>query len=268
MRSAYGPRERAVYSALYSGQTVRYCEARRREYSRLVGGHATVLRSLRALDGVHDPSDPDTSLPNSEHAYQAARRARALRPYDTSLQVAALVHDIGKVLFSHGHAAWEVVGDTFVLGEPLPRSAPCYELAPRRVRHPPPAAANRDGCGLDAVVVSWGHDEYMFRVLMQNAHLHTLPQRYCDAIRYHSLYPWHSAGAYRRLMGPGDAETLELVTALNQCDLYSKSDGVVSQGDRAYFDALLASVFPEPLAWRPAQPAAVHAAAAVAVAAL
>jgi len=45
-------------------------------------------------------------------------------------------------------------------------------------------------------------------------------------IRYHSFYPWHSAGAYHDLMDEHDVKMLEAVRAFNPYDLYSKSDNV------------------------------------------
>jgi hypothetical protein len=58
-------------------------------------------------------------------------------------------------------------------------------------------------CG-DVVVVWWcggggtGHDEYLYQVCVRNGS--TLPPQALAIIRYHSLYPWHHAGAYRHLM--------------------------------------------------------------------
>jgi inositol oxygenase len=50
------------------------------------------------------------------------------------------------------------------------------------------------GCGLDNVLMSWGHDEYMYRVLKHNKT--TLPDQALYMIKYHSFYPWHQSGDY------------------------------------------------------------------------
>lgn len=38
--------------------------------------------------------------------------------------------------------------------------------------------------------MSWGHDEYLYRVLRN--HGTTLPDEALYMIRYHSFYPWHT----------------------------------------------------------------------------
>ena len=44
-------------------------------------------------------------------------------------------------------------------------------------------------CGLDKITMSWGHDEYLYRVLIN--HGATIPQEGLYMIRFHSFYPWH-----------------------------------------------------------------------------
>lgn len=61
-------------------------------------------------------------------------------------------------------------------------------------------------CGLDAVNMSWGHDEYLYRVLVN--HGTTLPKEALAMIRYHSFYPWHSGGDYFHLCNEKDFEML------------------------------------------------------------
>ena len=69
---------------------------------------------LRKLDSFVDASDPDVDVPNSIHAYQSAERARKEFPEDKAMQVAALIHDFGKVLVEFGFPQWTIVGDTYV----------------------------------------------------------------------------------------------------------------------------------------------------------
>ena len=75
-------------------------------------------------------------------------------------------------------------------------------------------------CGLDKLMFAWGHDEYMWRMLVANET--TLPREGLDMIRYHSAYPWHDKGAYKHLMKEGDEERLEWVRLFNKFDLYTK----------------------------------------------
>ncbi len=56
----------------------------------------------------------------------------------------------------------------------------------------------------------------------------TLPPEALAMIRYHSFYPWHSAGAYHELMDDHDHAMLAAVKAFNPYDLYSKSDDIPS----------------------------------------
>jgi inositol oxygenase len=79
------------------------------------------------------------------------------------------------------------------------------------------------GCGLDKVMLSWGHDEYLYQLVKEQS---TLPEEALATIRYHSFYPWHTGGAYTELMDEHDKKLLEAVRAFNPYDLYSKSDEV------------------------------------------
>jgi inositol oxygenase len=46
--------------------------------------------------------------------------------------------------------------------------------------------AYSEGCGLDNVLMSWGHDDYMYLVAKENKT--TLPSAGLFIIRYHSFY--------------------------------------------------------------------------------
>jgi len=101
------------------------------------------------------------------------------------------------------------------------------------------------GCGFRNVIMSWGHDEYMYQVIfcfyyffvprpggrgkqeegcveieesdnrllskvcMQNKS--TLPEKALYIIRFHSFYPFHQGGAYKDLMDDTDREMLHWV---------------------------------------------------------
>jgi inositol oxygenase len=83
-----------------------------------------------------------------------------------------------------------------------------------------------ENCGLDKVTMSWGHDEYMYRMLQHNKS--TLPEEAFYIIRqeispiqpplqkiihcrYHSFYPWHNAGDYHQLCNEKDLKMLKWV---------------------------------------------------------
>lgn len=58
-------------------------------------------------------------------------------------------------------------------------------------------------CGLDNLLMSWGHDEYLYQVL-KNHPTCTLPEEAMYMIRFHSFYPWHNGGDYWYLANDTD----------------------------------------------------------------
>ena len=106
-------------------------------------------------------------------------------------------------------------------------------------------------CGLGQLLLSFGHDEYLYRVLLENRGRHRLPLEYADIIRYHSFYPWHTHHEYAHLMEKRDAATLRAVRDFNQFDLYSKEEEGFEVTDEmvAYYRDLLDRYFPVALRW-------------------
>jgi inositol oxygenase len=102
-----------------------------------------------------------------------------------------------------------------------------------------------EGCGLDNVDLSWGHDEYLYQVTREY-----LPQEALYMIRYHSCYPIHREGAYGYLMNDQDRKMFEWVRKFNPYDLYSKGDERVDvAGLRPYYEDLISEYFPSKLRW-------------------
>ena len=56
-----------------------------------------LMDAIMLLDDLVDASDPDTDLPNSVHAFQTAELIREKHPDKDWLQLAGLIHDVGKV---------------------------------------------------------------------------------------------------------------------------------------------------------------------------
>jgi inositol oxygenase len=91
-------------------------------------------------------------------------------------------------------------------------------------------------------MLSWGHDEYLYHLCKEQS---TLPDEALAMIRYHSFYPWHSAGGYKWMMNDKDHEMLKAVKAFNPYDLYSKSDGVPDAVElKPYYMELINTYFP------------------------
>ena len=51
------------------------------------------------------------------------------------------------------------------------------------------------GCGLSNVTMTYGHDEYMYNVLVGNGC--PIPEEGLYMIRFHSFYPWHKEQEYK-----------------------------------------------------------------------
>lgn len=219
-------RVKDFYREQHEKQTVAY-NLKARNAMRKPHAEMTVWQAIEKLNSLIDDSDPDTSLSQIEHLLQTAEAIRR-DGKPRWMQLTGLIHDLGKLLFFFdAQGQWDVVGDTFPVG--------C--AFDKRIIYPETFEGNPDfhhpiystehgiyqpGCGLDNIMLSWGHDEYLYHICKQQS---TLPAEGLAMIRYHSFYPWHSAGAYRWMMdGEHDHKMLEAVKAFNPYDLYSKSD--------------------------------------------
>ena len=145
-------------------------------------------------------------------------------------------------------------GDTFPVGcafDPACIHAASFAANPdaRDARFSTPCGVYSPHCGLAAVDMSWGHDEYMAQVMLRNGC--TLPPAALHIVRYHSFYAWHREGAYGHLTDAADAAALPWVRAFNACDLYSKSIAPVDVAAlRPYYEGLARKYFPhEKLRW-------------------
>lgn len=209
---------------------------------------ATVWDALQLLRRVEDRSDPDIALPNDAHALQtAAMMARDGLP--DAMVAMGLIHDLGKIMLTWGCDAdgtspakqWATVGDTFVAGHPLPDALPF--AAEFNGEHASADAGYAPGCGLDNVVFSFGHDEYLYRALLRNAARHTLPPECLRIVRLHSLYAWHTHGCYTELEDAADRELKPKVQAFQRYDLYSKDNTLTESWADPKWRALVERVF-------------------------
>ena len=157
------------------------------------------------------------------------------------MQLVGLIHDAGKMLCFWGEPHWAAVGDTFPVG--------C--AFSDKIVYPEYFAANPDstepmlsaemgiyelGCGLDSVLMAWGHDERIYQVLREPK----LPAAAPAMLRHHSFDPWRREGAYAQFMGVSDPETLFWVREFNQYDLCSKSDAAPDVAPlRPYYQGLI-----------------------------
>ncbi|KAI1463897.1 DUF706-domain-containing protein [Daldinia caldariorum] len=236
------------YREQHAKQTVAYNLKARNDFKTRRREEMTVWQAIEKLNTLIDESDPDTSLSQIQHLLQSAEAIRR-DGKPRWMQVTGLIHDLGKLLFFYGsEGQWDVVGDTFPVG--------C--AFDNRIIYPDTFAANPDsrdpiystkfgiyspGCGLDNVMLSWGHDEYLYHVVKGQS---TLPPEALAMIRYHSFYPWHKENAYRELMDEHDEDMLRAVRAFNPYDLYSKSDKVPDVEElKPYYLELIDEFFPQ-----------------------
>ncbi|KAL2074085.1 hypothetical protein VTL71DRAFT_7863 [Oculimacula yallundae] len=237
-----------LYKTQHINQTVAYNVAVREKFRTTTRAEMTVWEAMEKLNTFIDESDPDTSLSQIEHLLQSAEAMRR-DGKPRWMQVTGLVHDLGKLLFFYGaEGQWDVVGDTFPVG--------C--AFSDKIVYPETMALNPDynderynttfgiyekGCGMDNVMLSWGHDEYLYHVFKDQSEL---PEEALAMIRYHSFYPWHTGGAYTYFMDEKDERMLEAVRAFNPYDLYSKSDEVPSVEElKPYYLELIDEFFPK-----------------------
>lgn len=229
------PAVRENYALARTYQTVAFVERMEANFADL-GTRRGIWETLEALDDLVDVSDPDLSHPNLYHALQTAEAMRRDGLPDW-MQLTGLLHDLGKVMYLRGDDAdgtgkvkqWAMVGDTFVVGCALPDALIMPELNALHGDRDDPRYAGEcgvyaPGCGLDAVRCSWGHDEYLYRILASPKNPHTLPEAALYVVRFHSLYAYHRDGAYQALTDAKDARLLPTLHQFNQYDLYSKCD--------------------------------------------
>jgi inositol oxygenase len=241
------PAVRELYRLNHRFQTVDFVRAKRAEYLAKSRRTMGVWEAMEFLDTLVDDSDPDIELGQIEHALQTAEAIRA-DGHPRWFVVTGLVHDLGKVLCSFGEPQWAVVGDTFPVGCAFQPSVVLHELFAdnpdtRVALNSTRLGIYEEGCGLDKVEMSWGHDEYLYQVVKDR-----LPPEALAIIRYHSFYAAHREGDYGELMDARDRELFAWVRAFNPYDLYSKSP---QRPDRRvlepYYRELVAEFLPEPL---------------------
>jgi inositol oxygenase len=240
-------RVKNFYREQHEKQTVAYNLKARNDFKFQTRAQMTIWEAMEKLNTLIDESDPDTSLSQIEHLLQSAEAIRR-DGKPKWFQLTGLIHDLGKLLFFYGaQGQWDVVGDTFPVGCAFEDSIIYPGTFVDNPDSKDPVYSTKhgiysEGCGLDNVMLSWGHDEYLYHLCKEQS---TLPDEALAMIRYHSFYPWHSAGGYKWMMNEKDHEMLKAVKAFNPYDLYSKSDGIPDIVElKAYYMELINTYFP------------------------
>ncbi|TVU07873.1 hypothetical protein EJB05_41266 [Eragrostis curvula] len=253
------------YRVNHINQTYDFVSRMRAEYGRLDKTEMSIWECIELLNEFIDDSDPDLDMPQIEHLLQTAEAIRKDYPDQDWLHLTGLIHDLGKVLLHPSFGAlpqWAVVGDTFPVGCAYDecnvhfkyfKENPDYHNTKFNTKN----GVYSEGCGLDKVLMSWGHDDYMYLVsifafvdLVAKENKTTLPSAGLFIIRYHSFYPLHKHGAYMNLMNDEDKENLKWLHVFNKYDLYSKSNERIDvEKVKPYYMSLIEKYFPAKLRW-------------------
>ncbi|XP_022669320.1 inositol oxygenase-like isoform X2 [Varroa jacobsoni] len=244
-----------TYLKMHTYQTVDFVMKKREEYGRFDKIRMPVMKALEKLNDLIDESDPDVDMPNIVHAFQTAEEIRAKHPEQDWFHLTGLIHDLGKVMAFFDEPQWAVVGDTFPVGCQFAKSIVyrdfTFILNPdsENEKYNTPLGMYQRNCGLENVLMSWGHDEYMHMVLRNHPRC-TLPEEAFYVIRFHSFYPCHTSGDYDYLLTDKDREMLKWVREFNRFDLYTKTDNVPNIDElMPYYQGLIDKYIPGEVAF-------------------
>ncbi|XP_059286991.1 inositol oxygenase 5-like [Lycium ferocissimum] len=257
--NAQSERQKGVenfYKTQHINQTYDFVKKMKQNYAKLDKAKMSIWECCELLNEVVDDSDPDLDEPQIQHLLQSAEAIRKDYPNEDWLHLTALIHDLGKIIVLPkfgGLPQWAVVGDTFPVGCAFDESVIHHKYFKENQDFENPIYNTKngiysEGCGLENVIMSWGHDDYMYMVAKENGT--TLPSAGLFIIRYHSFYPLHKNGAYKHLMNEEDKENLKWLHIFNKYDLYSKSKVHVNVEEvKPYYMSLIEKYFPAKLRW-------------------
>ena len=240
---------------MHTSQTVEFVKDRINYWCKFDKMKLTIMDALDLLNNFVDESDPDVDLPNIVHAYQTGEKIREKHPDLDWFHLTGLIHDLGKVMSLYGEPQWAVVGDTFPVGCAFADSIVYRESSfydnPNLfdTRYNTKYGIYSPNCGLDQVLMSWGHDEYLYRVL-KNHHQCTLPEEALYIVRFHSFYPWHHGNDYMHLCNEKDFQMLNWIKEFNHFDLYTKCNDIPDIEElKPYYRSLIDKYIPGLVDW-------------------
>ena len=235
---------REFYRLNHQYQTYDFVMQKRQEFLQFNRKQLTVWEAMEFLNTLVDDSDPDIELDQLQHLLQTAEAIRRDGHPDWFV-LTGFIHDMGKVLCLFGEPQWAVVGDTFPVGCRFSDKIVYPEFFDANPdskddRYNTTYGIYEHGCGLKNVMMSWGHDEYLYHITKD-----FLPEPALYMIRYHSFYAQHRENAYDHLLDDHDREMFEWVRKFNPYDLYSKSrvPPVVTEL-RPYYEELIRKYLP------------------------
>ena len=185
--------ERAAQIGLrHAAQTLDTVASLREKYAAPVFGQVKVWSLLEMLAQCIDPTDERLYATSQQmHVLQMLAAMEHENAATDELVLAALVHDLGKVLLLTDEAPENVVCMNTPIGSPAP------------------------GSGLANCILQWNHDEFAWSRLK-----HLLPDDVAWLVRYHSIIPSQCA----HLMDAGDrARAQRLLVPFSRYDHGTKS---------------------------------------------
>jgi inositol oxygenase len=256
--SHFQDRVSKFYYENHANQNVEFVKKKHEQLLKLDRLKMSMHDAVLLLNEVVDDSDPDTDFPQIVHLLQTAEAIRQQYPGEEFdwFHLVGFIHDLGKIL-AHpkvfNEPQWAVVGDTFPVGCAFSESVIFYDFFKdnhdsRNPMYNTPNGIYHEGIGLDNVLFSWGHDEYLYQVCVQNGS--TLPSQGLFMIRYHSCYAIHQKGAYQHLMTEEDKSNVQWLKKFQSFDLYSKlPDKPDVDKLMPYYKGLMDKYFPQELRW-------------------
>jgi len=235
------------YRLNHTYQTYEFAKNKQAEFLKFDKREMSIWDAVDFLNTLIDDSDPDTSMDQLQHLLQTSEAIRADGHPDWFV-LTGFMHDLGKVLCLFGEPQWAVVGDTFPTGCKHSDKIVYPEFFEANPDSKDPRYNTKYGiyepnCGLDNVQMSWGHDEYIYRMMKPY-----IPEGGLYMLRYHSFYPQHREHAYDHLMNAHDHEMFKWVDKFNPYDLYSKVPVPPdAKALRPYYEDLVAKYLPATL---------------------
>ena len=237
------------YRKNHAFQTVNSVMSKRAEFLPLKRELLSMWEAVERLGTIVDESDPDLHIPRWVHSFQTAEALRK-DGHPRWLILVGFIHDLGKMLAYYGEEQWAVVGDTFPVGCAFSEQIVFPELfnANPDINNEGYSTCEgiySEGCGFDQLMMSWGHDEYLYQVIRNY-----VPLEAAYVVRFHSFYAAHNKGAYQQFMNEHDKKLLPLVQLFSRYDLYSKDETFVDVEPLVpYYQELVEEFFPDPLQW-------------------
>lgn len=154
-------RRAAAIEKLHASQTLETVAALRDKYAAPVFGRVSVWSLVQMLAQCIDPTDQRLFATSQQvHVLQMLEAMENENAATEEFVLAALVHDLGKVLLLTGEAPENVVCMNTLIGSPVP------------------------GAGFGNCVFQWNHDEFAWSRLKDH-----LPEGVAWLVRYHSTMP-------------------------------------------------------------------------------